>query len=97
MFGRTHLSRSLRVRRAVVAAAGAAVLVGLLPATAAAVPPVPSANEPGRETLLLESLAKVVPADGKPVNEDVESLKADVPQDREAAPPGTAAFLPFRE
>ncbi|WP_420918685.1 polymorphic toxin-type HINT domain-containing protein [Streptomyces coelicoflavus] len=94
MFGRTRLSRSLRVRRAVVAAAGAAVLVGLLPATSVAVPPVPPVNGPGREALRLESLDKVVPADGNPVNQDVESLKTDVPQDREEAPPGTATPLP---
>ncbi|MFE0373079.1 polymorphic toxin-type HINT domain-containing protein [Streptomyces tendae] len=94
MFGRTRSSRSLRVRRAVVAAAGAAVLVGLLPATSVAVPPVPPVNEPGREALLLESLDKVVPADGTPVNQDVESLKTDVPQDRQEAPSGTATPLP---
>ncbi|MFD5314050.1 hypothetical protein ACFWJ3_31695, partial [Streptomyces ardesiacus] len=94
MFGRTRSSRSLRVRRAVVAAVGAAVLVGLLPATSVAVPPVPPVNEPGRAALRLESLDKVVPADGTPVNQDVESLKAEVPQDREEAPPGTATPLP---
>ncbi|MEV5935902.1 polymorphic toxin-type HINT domain-containing protein [Streptomyces sp. NPDC052079] len=84
----------MRVRRAVAAAAGAAVLVGLLPTVATAVPPVPPVDEPGREALLLESLAKVVPADGTPVNQDVESLKIDAPQDREAAPPGTDTPLP---
>ncbi|MFI0242038.1 polymorphic toxin-type HINT domain-containing protein [Streptomyces sp. NPDC016845] len=94
MFGRTRLPRSLRLRRVVVAATGAAVLVGLLPATAVAVPPVPLVNEPGREALRLESLDTVVPADGKPVNQDVESLKTDIPQDRQEAPPGTATPLP---
>ncbi|MFB8753091.1 polymorphic toxin-type HINT domain-containing protein [Streptomyces parvulus] len=59
-----------------------------------AVPPVPPVNEPGREAVRLESLDKVVPADGNPVNQDVESLKADVPQDREEAPAGTATPLP---
>ncbi|CAL9652213.1 polymorphic toxin-type HINT domain-containing protein [Streptomyces sp. enrichment culture] len=82
------------MRRAVVAAAGAAVLVGLLPTAATAVPPVPPDDEPGREAVLLESLDKVVPADGSPVNEDIESLKIDAPQDRETAPPGTDVPLP---
>lgn len=82
------------MRRAVVAAAGAAVLVGLLPTAATAVPPVPLDDEPGREAVLLESLDKVVPADGSPVNEDIESLKIDAPQDRETAPPGTDVPLP---
>ncbi len=70
------------------------MLAGLLPTAAMAVPPVPLVDEPGREALRLESLDKVVPADGAPVNQDVESLKTDVPQDREAAPPGTATPLP---
>ncbi|MFG3160068.1 polymorphic toxin-type HINT domain-containing protein [Streptomyces sp. NPDC048232] len=70
------------------------MLVGLLPATSMAVPPVPPVNEPGREAVRLESLDKVVPADGNPVNQDVESLKAHVPQDREEAPAGTATPLP---
>ncbi|BFO20978.1 hypothetical protein SHKM778_73660 [Streptomyces sp. KM77-8] len=79
------------MRKAIVIAAGAVVLAGLLPTAAMAVPPV---DEPGRETLILESLARVVPADGAPVNQDVESLKIDVPQNRETAPPGTDTPLP---
>ncbi|MFD8308906.1 polymorphic toxin-type HINT domain-containing protein [Streptomyces sp. NPDC059690] len=67
----------------------AALLVGLLPAQAFAIPPDPSKEETGRETLTLEHLESELPVSGKTFSRDLKSLKADVPQDLLTAPSGT--------
>ncbi|MDQ0780131.1 RHS repeat-associated protein [Streptomyces aurantiacus] len=92
MFGRISPARRRRVRRlrtALVPALGAALLVGLLPAQALALPPDPAAAEQGRETLDLEALDQDKPLSGEAFERDLETLKVDVPQDLEQAPAGT--------
>ncbi|MEU5335671.1 RHS repeat-associated core domain-containing protein [Streptomyces asoensis] len=71
-------------------AIGAVLLVGLLPAQSLALPPNPSVAEKGRETLDLEALEQDVTVTGEVFERDLESLKAEVPQDLQEAPPGTA-------
>lgn len=82
------------MRRAAIPALGAALLVGLLPTQSLALPPNPVAAEQGRTQLDLVPLETDKPLDGGIVNRDVNSLKADVPDDLEQAPPGTATALP---
>ncbi|WP_405821331.1 polymorphic toxin-type HINT domain-containing protein [Streptomyces sp. NBC_01390] len=79
-----------RLRTAVVPTVGAALLVGLLPVQAFAVPPDPAAAEQGREdTLKLETLDPEVPIPGQIEEKNVESLKAVVPPNRVQPPPNT--------
>ncbi|MFI5942252.1 polymorphic toxin-type HINT domain-containing protein [Streptomyces uncialis] len=99
MFGRPLSSvprPARRYRLAVVPAVSAALLVGLLPATAFAVPPVPATGEVvGRDTLSLESLTKEVPLSGATSNRDIETLRADAaPADQQQVPAGTATPPP---
>ncbi|MFD4833898.1 polymorphic toxin-type HINT domain-containing protein [Streptomyces uncialis] len=99
MFGRPLSSvprTARRYRLAVVPAVSAALLVGLLPATAFAVPPVPATGEVvGRDTLSLESLTKEVPLPGENGNRDIETLRAEaVPVGQEQVPAGTATPPP---
>ncbi|CBG70634.1 putative extracellular RHS repeat protein [Streptomyces scabiei 87.22] len=92
MFGRFLPVRSRRLRRvraAVVPTLGAALLVGLLPAQSFALPPDPAAAEKGRETLKLETLDEDETVAGAVAEPDLETLKVDVPPDRQQAPTGT--------
>ncbi|WP_328431607.1 polymorphic toxin-type HINT domain-containing protein [Streptomyces sp. NBC_00453] len=72
-------------------ALAAALLVGLLPAQAFAIPPDPSKEETGRETLTLEGLEKELPVPGKDFSRNLQTLKAKVPKDLLAAPNGTTS------
>ncbi|WP_228044527.1 polymorphic toxin-type HINT domain-containing protein [Streptomyces ferrugineus] len=78
------------MRSAVVPALGAALLAGLLPAQSLALPPDPAVAEKGRETLDLETLDQDEPVAGETFERDLETLKVEVPEDRQAAPAGTA-------
>ncbi|MDG5803256.1 polymorphic toxin-type HINT domain-containing protein [Streptomyces ossamyceticus] len=94
MFGRFSSVRSRRLRRvraAVVPTVGAALLLGLLPAQALALPPDPATAEKGRETLDLEPLDSEKTVAGAVSEPGLETLKVDVPPDQQQAPTGTAA------
>lgn len=67
----------------------AALLVGLLPAQALAVPPDPAKEETGRESLTLEPLEKETPVPSKDVDRRLETLRTDVPRNLLTAPAGT--------
>ncbi|WP_164873159.1 hypothetical protein, partial [Streptomyces resistomycificus] len=67
----------------------AALLVGLLPVQALALPPDPAAEEIGREAVSLEELEQEAPVPGKDAGRHLESLRADVPPDLLAAPANT--------
>ncbi|MEU6087566.1 polymorphic toxin-type HINT domain-containing protein [Streptomyces sp. NPDC047085] len=69
----------------------AALLVGLLPAQALALPPDPKTAEVGRETVDLEALEKDVPVPGLKVRPKVDSLRADIPKELLSAPTNTVA------
>ncbi|MFF4573532.1 polymorphic toxin-type HINT domain-containing protein [Streptomyces sp. NPDC001410] len=69
----------------------AALLVGLLPAQALALPPDPKTAEVGRETVDLEALEKDVPVPGLKVRPKVDSLRADIPKELLSAPANTVA------
>ncbi|MFF7138730.1 polymorphic toxin-type HINT domain-containing protein [Streptomyces sp. NPDC008196] len=68
--------------RAAVPVTAAALLVGLLPAQAMALPPDPAKAEVGRETLTLEDLDKEKPIPGKDSGPDRSTLRAEVPKDQ---------------
>lgn len=92
VFGRFLPVRSRRLRRvraAVVPTVGAALLVGLLPAQSFALPPDPATAEKGRETLQLETLDQDETVAGGVSAPDLETLKVDLPPDRQQAPTGT--------
>ncbi|MER7044324.1 polymorphic toxin-type HINT domain-containing protein [Streptomyces jumonjinensis] len=90
MLGRLLSARSARVRQSVVTGVGTALLVSLLPTTALALPPSPTAAETGRETLDLESLSRERPVSGQTLERHLRSLKVDIPDDQERPPAGTA-------
>lgn len=71
-------------------ALGAALLVGLLPSQALAVPPSPDQAEVGRDALVLEKLKQDKPVDGETFDVNLDTLKAEVPDDLHEAPAGTA-------
>ncbi|PIB09219.1 hypothetical protein B1C81_13205, partial [Streptomyces sp. HG99] len=79
------------MRRTVVPAVGAALLVGLLPAQSLAIPPDPGQAETGRETLSLEELKRDLPIPGKVFSRHLDTLKADIPKDLVQAPTGTTS------
>ncbi|MBW8740665.1 MAG: RHS repeat protein, partial [Streptomyces turgidiscabies] len=93
MFGRFSHARSRRVSRlrtAVVPTVGAALLVGLLPVQAFAVPPDPAAAERGREdTLQLETLDPEVPVEGVTEEQHARPFRIAMPPRLEQAPAGT--------
>ncbi|MET7540060.1 polymorphic toxin-type HINT domain-containing protein [Streptomyces sp. NPDC005507] len=89
MFGQFSPARRQRSRRRIVPVIGAALLVGLLPTQALAIPPTPAAVESGRETLDLEPLDRDQPVSGQVFDKNLASLKVDVPDDLEQAAPGT--------
>ncbi|MFF7068680.1 polymorphic toxin-type HINT domain-containing protein [Streptomyces pseudovenezuelae] len=68
--------------RAAVPVTAVALLVGLLPAQAMAIPPDPAKAEVGRETLTLEELEKEEPIPGKESGLDRSTLRAEVPKDQ---------------
>ncbi|MEV3875101.1 polymorphic toxin-type HINT domain-containing protein [Streptomyces sp. NPDC049906] len=73
-------------RLAAVPLVSAALLVGLLPATAAALPPVPATGEvAGRDTLALESLGEEQPIPSK--GRSAARLAASSPYDDDEQPP----------
>ncbi|MFJ7990533.1 DddA-like double-stranded DNA deaminase toxin [Streptomyces sp. NPDC096351] len=82
------------MRRTVIPALGAALLVGLLPAQALAMPPDPGNIEVGREPietdpLELEKIEPDKPVEGETFEKDLGSLKTDVPDDLQQPPAGT--------
>ncbi|MGW3289905.1 polymorphic toxin-type HINT domain-containing protein, partial [Streptomyces sp. NPDC001002] len=91
MFRRPSHARERRLTRAAVPAVAAALLLGLLPAQALAIPPDPSAEETGRETLTLEHLESEPPVPGKEFSRNLKTLKAKVPKDLSVAPTGTTS------
>ncbi|MFB7512941.1 polymorphic toxin-type HINT domain-containing protein [Streptomyces sp. NPDC056144] len=90
-----HRQARRRVRRTVIPALGAALLVGLLPAQSLAMPPDPATIETGREPLEadpleLEAIDTEKPVEGETFEKDLDTLKATVvPPDEQLAPPGT--------
>ncbi|MGW0916783.1 polymorphic toxin-type HINT domain-containing protein [Streptomyces sp. NPDC002784] len=90
MFGRLPYARKPRRARIAVPVTAAALLVGLLPAQSFALPPDPAKEETGRESLSLEGLRRDLPVpSGKPLSRALQSLKAEIPQDRLVPPPST--------
>ncbi|SCK13828.1 MULTISPECIES: polymorphic toxin-type HINT domain-containing protein [unclassified Streptomyces] len=73
---------------------GAALLVGLLPATAFAVPPVPTTGQVGREdTLELEALPTDQPVPGEEYHKNLDTMRADLPR-LFAQPPANSVTAP---
>lgn len=98
MFGRIPPARR-RVRRTVIPALGAALLVGLLPTQSLALPPDPATAETGRESLAtdplaLEAIETEKPVDGATLEKDLETLKEEVPADLQQPPTGTTTPPP---
>ncbi|MGV9277616.1 RHS repeat-associated core domain-containing protein [Streptomyces griseosporeus] len=89
MFGRLPHARKRRLARAAVPVTAAALLVGLLPAQALAIPPDPAKEETGRAEVTLLSLEQETPVPEKEAERSRERLRADVPPDLLAAPAGT--------
>ncbi len=67
-----------------------ALVLGLLPAQALAVPPSPDQAEVGRDELVLDKLKQDKPVDGGTFDVNLDTLKAEVPDDQHEAPSGTA-------
>ncbi|MFF7534984.1 RHS repeat-associated core domain-containing protein [Streptomyces bobili] len=90
MFGRLPHARH-RLARTVVPSIAAALLVGLLPAQALAVPPDPdpSHEETGREAVQLEPLGNEDPVPGTVFSRDLETLKQEEPEPQVEPPSGT--------
>ncbi|MFH9828229.1 polymorphic toxin-type HINT domain-containing protein [Streptomyces bobili] len=90
MFGRLPHARR-RLARTVVPSIAAALLVGLLPAQALAVPPDPdlSHEETGREAVQLEPLGREEPVPGTAFSRDLETLKQEEPAPQVEPPSGT--------
>ncbi|MGW6540521.1 hypothetical protein ACWGBV_03390, partial [Streptomyces sp. NPDC055051] len=98
MFAR-HRHTPRRVRRTVIPALGAALLVGLLPAQSLAMPPDPGNVDTGRETieeipLELEKIETEKPVEGQTFEKDLETLKTEIPADQQQAPAGTTTPPP---
>ncbi|MER6916159.1 RHS repeat-associated core domain-containing protein [Streptomyces sp. NPDC000594] len=74
-----------------IPAIGAALLAGLLPASALALPPnpAPNADANGREELSLEKISRSLPVPGVSRLATLDQLKVDVPEDQRSAPAGT--------
>lgn len=89
MFDRLSHARRRRLARTAVPVTAAALLVGLLPAQALAVPPDPVKEEIGRESLTLEELEQETPVPAKESSRHLETLRADVPPNLLAAPTNT--------
>ncbi|MEW1700908.1 polymorphic toxin-type HINT domain-containing protein [Streptomyces sp. NPDC091278] len=93
MFSRIPPARR-SVRRTVIPALGAALLVGLMPAQSLALPPDPATAETGRESLtaeplVLESVDVEKPVEGEALEPELGSLKPDAPEDLQQPPAGT--------
>ncbi|MEU6535120.1 polymorphic toxin-type HINT domain-containing protein [Streptomyces sp. NPDC047000] len=69
----------------------AALLLGLLPAQALALPPDPAKAETGRESLTLEDLERDLPIPGKAFSRHLSTLRADLPEEQLTAPSGTTS------
>ncbi|MFE0739666.1 hypothetical protein, partial [Streptomyces sp. NPDC058855] len=89
MFDRLPHARRRRLARTAVPVTAAALLLGLLPVQALAVPPDPVQEEIGREALALEELEQETPVPEKDSKLHLETLRADVPPDLLAAPANT--------
>ncbi|WEH28921.1 polymorphic toxin-type HINT domain-containing protein [Streptomyces sp. AM 3-1-1] len=90
MFGQSRRAHRRPSRRATRTVLGVALVLGLLPAQALAVPPSPDQAELGRDELVLEKLKQDKPVDGGTFDVNLDSLKAEVPDDQHEAPSGTA-------
>ncbi|CAM5388687.1 polymorphic toxin-type HINT domain-containing protein [Streptomyces griseorubiginosus] len=75
--------------RTAVPVTAAALLIGLLPVQAFALPPDPAKAEIGRETLSLETLEKEEPIPGEDFSLDRTTLRAKVPKDLFEVPAAT--------
>ena len=91
VFDRLSHARKRRLARTAVPVTAVALLIGLLPAQAIALPPDPAKAEIGRETLTLEKLEKEEPIPGEEFSLDRLTLRAKVPKDRLEAPANTTA------
>ncbi|TVZ83701.1 RHS repeat domain-containing protein [Streptomyces sp. BK340] len=91
MFGRFFLLRERCHARTAVPLLAAALLVGLLPAQALALPPDPAKAEAGRETVDLETLKQDQPLLGKSVKPKVDSLRVDLPEEQLTVPDNTVS------
>ncbi|MEU9174058.1 polymorphic toxin-type HINT domain-containing protein [Streptomyces sp. NPDC048420] len=89
MLDRLPRARRRRIARTAVPVTAAALLLGLFPAQAMAVPPDPAQEEVGRESLTLEELTREEPVAGEATSPDKSTLQAEVPEDLTAAPAGT--------
>jgi RHS repeat-associated protein len=89
VFGRLSHVRAPRLARTAVPVTAAALLIGLLPAPALALPPDPAKEEVGRESLTLEELERDEPVPGKAFSRQLSTLKGEIPEDLLAAPTGT--------
>ncbi|WP_432091673.1 polymorphic toxin-type HINT domain-containing protein [Streptomyces sp. NRRL F-5630] len=90
MFGQSRRAHRRPSRRAIRTVLGVALVLGLLPAQALAVPPSPDQAEVGRDELVLEKLKQDKPVDGGTFDVNLDTLKAEVPDDQHEAPSGTA-------
>ncbi|MEV5728041.1 polymorphic toxin-type HINT domain-containing protein [Streptomyces pharetrae] len=91
MFGRLTYARKRRLARTAVPVTAAALLVALLPTQALALPPDPAKEDVGREPLVLEELKRETPVPSAPAaaTRRLERLKALIPPNLTAPPPGT--------
>jgi hypothetical protein len=89
VFDRLPHARRRRLARTAVPVTAAALLMGLLPAQALALPPDPAKEEVGRESLVLEELDQEKPVPSTDSSKHLETLRADVPKDLLAAPTNT--------
>ncbi|CAM5706436.1 hypothetical protein SGLAM104S_06024 [Streptomyces glaucescens] len=91
MFGRLAYARKRRLARTAVPVTAAALLVALLPTQALALPPDPAKEDVGRQPLVLEELKREtrVPSAPAAATRRLERLKALIPPNLTAPPPGT--------
>ncbi|MFJ9817458.1 polymorphic toxin-type HINT domain-containing protein [Streptomyces sp. NPDC101151] len=85
------MARKRRLARTAVPVTATALLVGLLPAQAMALPPDPLKAEVGRESVNLEALKRDVPVPGQAARPKVASLRAEIPDDQLSVATNTAS------
>ncbi|MFJ8603662.1 polymorphic toxin-type HINT domain-containing protein [Streptomyces shenzhenensis] len=91
MFDRLLRAHSHRSAHLAVPLTAAALLLGLLPTQALALPPDPAQAETGRESVDLVALQQDKRVPGQAFSRALSTLKADVPKDKLAAPANTVS------